>query len=336
MAHAKILFFIGKGGVGKTTCSVSTAVNLAENGRKVLVVSLDPAHNAGDVLNIPLSHRKTTVTSRLDAIEINLEHLIQQYLKRSSDTMRQIYKYLTVINLDKLLEIIRYSPGIEEYATLEALNEILAENVALYDVIVFDTAPTGLTLRVLALPSISLLWTEKLTDIRRKILSLRSSIEHIHGERVLKVGEIEEKLASSEHDDHTMQELLRYRTEIEQTRRILTNPDDTSVVAVLNAEEMPLVETQRAADTLHQFQIPLKLLVINKVWQFQEIPPAMEVKIQRQAEMIAKIRHLFAKYAVITTFWQPEEPHGVAQLQPFGAPITAFLEEQVWSQKNKS
>ena len=243
MKHAQIILFIGKGGVGKTTCSVATAVQLADRGKKVLLVSLDPAHNAGDALQQMLSAEKTSVTSELDALEINLEQLVNQYLAQTSKTMRHTYRHLTVMNLEKMFDVIRYSPGIEEHATLEALKDIIVREAGEYDAIIFDTAPTGLTLRVLALPSISMIWLEKLSHLRKKILGLRSSIAHIQGTQSMAVEGFEEPLAIDEEEDGTIQELYRYRQETQRILSVLTNPNLTSVVVVLNPEEMPFLET---------------------------------------------------------------------------------------------
>ena len=317
MSHAKVILFIGKGGVGKTTCAVATALNLSDGGYKVLLVSLDPAHNAGDALDIPLSKEKTTVTSALDAIEIDLEYLVKQYLKHTADTMKHLYRYLTVINLEKLLDVIRYSPGIEEYATLEALSDILAQESDRYDAIIFDTAPTGLTLRVLALPSISSLWVEKLTEMRKKILDLRSAVEHIHGERIFKIDGSEEKLPSHADADHVMKELQDYHSEIHQVQYILAEPNITSVAAVLNAEDMALFETQRAAETLKKFKIPLTLVIINKVLKLKHVPPEIELKLKRQNEMITKIHQSFPQQKIIEAVWQQEDPRGLEKLRNF-------------------
>lgn len=325
MKHAQILLFIGKGGVGKTTCSVTTAVHLADKGCKVLLVSLDPAHNAGDALDCSLNDQKTSVTPMLDALEIDLETLIQGYLKQTSEMMRHTYRYLTVINLEKFFEMIRYSPGIEEQATLEALKNIIFQEAYHYDVIVFDTAPTGLTLRVLALPSLSMLWTQKLTGLRKKILDLRSSIAHIHGEQYLTVEGVQEKLATSEDDDSTMRELRQYHTEIERIRKTLTNPNLTSVAAVLNAEEMPLLETERAAEALKKFQIPLKLLIVNKVLRFEQTPPEFMRKMQQQEAIIARASQVFPQQTLLQATWQQEEPRGLEKLRQFCPEAAEFF-----------
>jgi len=317
MKHAQILLFIGKGGVGKTTCSVTTAVHLADMGKRVLLVSLDPAHNAGDALDIPLSSAKTAITPTLDALEIDLEHLIKRYLDHTSAKMRQTYRYLTVFNLDKFFDVIRYSPGIEEHATLEAMQEILFEDAGHYDAIIFDTAPTGLTLRVLALPSISTLWVEKLSGIRKNILHLRSSIAKIHGPQFLQVEGVEEPLASEEKTDATMQELHKYHQDAQRIRQTLSNPNLTSVVAVLNPEDMPLFETIRAVDTLKKFQIPLKVLLVNKVLTLEDVPAELTRKIERQQEVLRKIRASFPKHPALELPLLSEDPRGLDKLRHF-------------------
>ena len=325
MAHAQNIFFIGKGGVGKTTCSVSTAVNLADLGKRVLLVSLDPAHNAGDALEVALSEKKVAITPTLDALEINVDRQIQRYLQRTAETLKHTYRYLTVINLDSLLDVIRHSPGIEEYATLEALHDIFAAEAAQYDMIIFDTAPTGLTLRVLALPSVSLLWIQKLSEIRKKILGLRSAVANIHGEQVFQIDGISETLATDTDTDQVMHELRRYRGEITHTQQILTDPNVTSVVAVLNAEDLPLLETQRVAETLQKFRIPLRLLIMNKILHFRQTPPEMETRLKKQHTLIQQTRRMFAEQTMIEAAWQPEEPRGLMRLRQFCPEVAEFF-----------
>ena len=139
----KVLFFIGKGGVGKTTTSAATSVTLAKKGYKTLIVSTDPAHNLGDVFMIKLNDKPKKIIENLYAMELDMEKLIQSYLKRLEENLKHMYKYLTVINLEKYFEVLSFSPGIEEYATLEAIKEILQEGNK-WDIIIFDTPPTDL------------------------------------------------------------------------------------------------------------------------------------------------------------------------------------------------
>jgi len=313
----RVLFFIGKGGVGKTTTSAAVATALAERGYKTLIVSLDPAHNLGDVLMEKLSDKPKKIIDNLYASELDMEKLIKDYLKHLEKNLKHMYRYLTVINLEKYFEVLSFSPGIEEYATLEAIREILQRGDE-WDVIVFDTPPTGLTLRVLALPKVSLVWVEKLIDLRKKILERRRMIEKIHGERKFVIDGEEYRLPSREEEDPVMKELLEYRREIEFVESIITNPDKTSVVAVMNPEMLPLYETERAYEALRKFRIPMRLVVVNKVIELEEDVPKLRVKMEAQRKVLGEIEKKFGDLDIVKVPMFEEEPRGLEWLRKVG------------------
>ncbi|WP_457741440.1 ArsA family ATPase [Thermococcus sp.] len=316
----RVLFVIGKGGVGKTTTSASIAVALAERGYKTLIVSLDPAHNLGDVLMEKLNDRPKRILDNLYASELDMEKLIKAYLKHLEKNLKNMYRYLTVINLEKYFEVLSYSPGIEEYATLEAIREILS-NGKEWDVIVFDTPPTGLTLRVLALPRISLIWADKLIEIRRKILQRRRAIAKIKGEEEYEIDGESFKLPKDEAEDPVMKELLQYRSEVQFVEDVITNPNKTSVVAVMNPEMLPLYETERAYESLKKFKVPLKLIVVNKVIQLKEDIPELRVKIEAQKKVLEQVEREFKGIDVTKLPMFAEEPRGLEWLRKIGGMI---------------
>jgi len=316
----RVLFVIGKGGVGKTTTSASIAVGLAERGYRTLIVSLDPAHNLGDVLMEKLKDKPKKITENLYASELDMEKLIKAYLKHLEKNLKNMYRYLTVINLEKYFEVLSYSPGIEEYATLEAIREILAKGEE-WDVIVFDTPPTGLTLRVLALPRISLIWADQLIDIRRKLLQRRRAIAKIKGEDEYEIAGEKFKLPNEEAEDPVMKELLQYREEVEFVERVLTDPDKTSVVAVMNPEMLPLYETERAYESLGKFNVPLRLIVVNKVIRLKDDIPELRVKMEAQRRVLEEVREKFKGIDLITLPMFAEEPRGIEWLRKLGGMI---------------
>ncbi|WP_297436303.1 ArsA family ATPase [Thermococcus sp.] len=313
----RVIFVIGKGGVGKTTTSASISIALAERGYKTLVVSLDPAHNLGDVFMEKLRDKPKKLSENLYASELDMEKLIEGYLKHLEKNLKNMYRYLTVINLEKYFEVLSYSPGIEEYATLEAVREILNEN-SQWDIIVFDTPPTGLTLRVLALPRISLIWTDKLIEIRRKILQRRNAVVKIKGEQTYNIDGREYRLPKEEGEDPVMKELLSYRSDVELVERIITDPEKTSVVAVMNPEMLPLYETERAAESLRKFKIPLNLVVVNKVITLREEIPELRVKMDAQKAVLSEIDRKFKGIEVMKIPMFAEEPRGLEWLRRLG------------------
>lgn len=316
----RVLFFIGKGGVGKTTSSAAVSVALAKKGYKTLIVSIDPAHNLGDVFEVKLNDKPKEIAENLYAMELDMEKLIKAYLKHLEENLKHMYRYLTVINLEKYFEVLSFSPGIEEYATLEAIREILQKGDE-WDVIVFDTPPTGLTLRVLALPEIALIWTEKLIEIRKKILEKRRAIENIQGERKFVIEGEEYKLPSKEEEDPVMKELKQYKAEINFVRNVVTNPKKTSVVAVMNPEMLPLYETERAYKALRKFKIPFNLVIVNKVIELEEEVPRIKVKMEAQRKVLRDIGEKFNGIDIVTVPMFEEEPRGLKWLEKVGGLI---------------
>src|SRR5664280_1282218 len=120
---------------------------------KTLVASIDPAHNLGDAFAIRLGDRITHVGDNLDAVEVNIEDMIRAYLDELSVKMKHTYSYMSAMNIDGYFDILKNSPGIEEYATMEAIKKFIA--LTEYDAVVFDTPPTGMTIRVLAMPRVA-------------------------------------------------------------------------------------------------------------------------------------------------------------------------------------
>lgn len=316
----RVLFFIGKGGVGKTTSSAAVSLALAKKGYKTLIVSIDPAHNLGDVFEVKLNDKPKEIAENLYAMELDMEKLIKAYLKHLEENLKHMYRYLTVINLEKYFEVLSFSPGIEEYATLEAIREILQKGDE-WDVIVFDTPPTGLTLRVLALPEIALIWTEKLIEIRKKILEKRRAIENIQGERKFVIEGEEYRLPSREEEDPVMKELKQYKAEISFVRNVVTNPKKTSVIAVMNPEMLPLYETERAYEALRKFKIPFNLIVVNKVIELEEEVPRIRVKMEAQRKVLGEIGEKFRGIDIVTVPMFEEEPRGLNWLEKVGGLI---------------
>jgi len=283
----KVYFFIGKGGVGKTTCAAAYSLILARQGLKTLIVSLDPAHNLGDVFGLELSEKPKEILDNLYGIEVDFNKMVQEHLKDLTDRIKDIYKYLKVLNLDKYIDVLRHSPGIEEYATLEKISEIIEFNFKerRYDTIIFDTPPTGLTIRIMALPSISLIWIRKLMELRMAILDRRRFLEEIYGEKLkAKIGNKELVMASTIEEDPVYKELRNLYKRVKFVNEIFTNPKITTTVMVVNPELLPVLEARRAYDFLKKIDIHVKAIIINKVLELEVIPKELNVKFAEQTK----------------------------------------------------
>jgi arsenite-transporting ATPase len=144
----KFIFFSGKGGVGKTSMACTTAVHYADKGLKTLIVTTDPASNLSDVFEQEIGHKITKINNieNLDAMEINPDKATQEYKERSLAPMRELFDD----ELIKIAEEQLSGPCTEEMASFDKFIDFMEEDT--YDVIVFDTAPTGHTIRLLELP----------------------------------------------------------------------------------------------------------------------------------------------------------------------------------------
>lgn len=146
------LFFTGKGGVGKTSISCATAIHLAEQGKRVLLVSTDPASNVGQVFNQTIGNAITPVTAvpDLSALEIDPQQAAEQYRARIVDPIKGLLPEEVVNSIREQLS----GACTTEIAAFDEFTGLLtdASLLARFDHIIFDTAPTGHTIRLLQLP----------------------------------------------------------------------------------------------------------------------------------------------------------------------------------------
>lgn len=155
------LFFTGKGGVGKTSLACATAVRLADSGKRVLLVSTDPASNVGQVFGQEIGHRVTAVADvpRLSALEVDPMEAAKAYRERVLNPVRDVMPADVVQSIEEQLS----GSCTTEIAAFDEFTDLLTNDAlrANYDHIVFDTAPTGHTIRMLELPGA---WSGYLRD----------------------------------------------------------------------------------------------------------------------------------------------------------------------------
>jgi arsenite-transporting ATPase len=285
----RVIFMTGKGGVGKSTLAAAAAWQLSQKQR-VLVVSLDPAHNLGDVFGIKLNERRHRVSASLFLQEIDLQKIAREYLQKEVNVLTSTYKYLQTLNLENYFSILKYSPGIEEYALLTSIEQVIHQEKT-FDTIMFDTPPTGLTLRFLALPRVTMTWIERLRRIREQILEKRYTICRLRGaldtaETVLKY-------------DPDEDEILRRLKNLQENYRTLTatlQRKETSFVLVFNPDVLSLRESERLIEGLKDLQLPLRLLVDNKVTeQNREIADSVEEAMRSLVPQVPLMRISLAR-----------------------------------------
>ena len=261
----KILFFGGKGGVGKTTVSAATAIARANEGTRVLLVSTDPAHNLGHLFDRPIGAQAVRITAGLDALELDPKSTVEAHMREVSSALYQLMPANQHGEIDKHMSLSRDAPGMQEAALLERIAEVVETGVEEYDLVIFDTAPSGHTARLMVLPQMMSAWTEGLIQRREKAdrfadivrgLGSDSSME----DKTIGGADQEEKQRESK----IRQILLRRRNKFVHLRDKIADPDLTSFVIVLAAERLPVLETIELHELLQQTGISVDCLVVNK------------------------------------------------------------------------
>jgi arsenite-transporting ATPase len=240
---ARLLLFGGKGGVGKTTTSTSTAVGLADSGLKVLLVSSDPAHSTSDSLGVQLGPTPTQVQGvpGLWGLELDPEARISDHIPKLTESLGPMLGGQDPeLNASEMV-----LPGLDEAMAFDELLKHL-ENPD-WDVIVFDTAPTGHTLRFLALPEIIEKWADKIIRMHRL------------------TGGIRALMFGAKEGEKMREELEKFRRRVLHVRRILCNPEVTRFTLVTIPEKMGVNETVRAHQSLSEFNLPVTGCVINRM-----------------------------------------------------------------------
>ena len=242
---------MGKGGVGKSTSSALYSVYLAEKGYKVLMVSLDPAHNQSDIFKKSFSDKPMKVNNAFSVIEIDQEKWIKVYLKGIQRQISRTYAYLTAFNLESYFKVIKHSPGLEEYALILAFKHI-QNDFSNYDYLIFDMPPTALGLKFFNLPVLSLTWIEQLFTLRQEIIKKREIITKI-------------KIAKKEIErDKVLNKINEMKNEFQTLKNIFENNDKTKIQLVLNPDELSFAESMRIFESLKDINIPVNQIVYNK------------------------------------------------------------------------
>lgn len=286
----RYLFFTGTGGVGKTTTASATAVSLADEGRRVLLVGTDPASNLDEVLGVTAGHTPVAVprVPRLDVMNIDPSAAAAEYREKVIGPYRDT---LPAVALTRIEEQLSGACTVEIAAFNEFVTLLTDEQVTdRYAHVVFDTAPTGHTLRLLSLPSA---WSDFL-------------VANPQGASC--IGPLAELGAQQE----------RYA----RAMRMLADGERTTVVLVTRPEAGPVGEAERASAELHELGIARQRLVVNGVFRATRLDDPLALAWQRRGEDVLDDLppHLSALTGTEHVPLLPSLPVGVAGLRAVTAP----------------
>ena len=273
---AKIIFYGGKGGVGKTTCSTANSINYAEKGLKTLLVSTDPAHSISDVLGMDIGRSIVRIRENLDGLEIDPEYEAELYIEKIRANMKTILSNVIVEEINSQLDAAMVSPGTHESALFDKISDIIIDKYDDYDIIIFDTAPTGHTLRILTLPDLLEGWMGSLAKKRKSIVNMNKMVTRKYDEK-----------------DPVLEILEHRQKRFGEIKKIFNNTNNVRIRFVLNAEKLPIEETKKALKMLKQFDIPVDTLVINRIMPDDIGAEFWEKKRKQEQEYLKEIEMEF-------------------------------------------
>jgi arsenite/tail-anchored protein-transporting ATPase len=289
----RVLFFGGKGGVGKTTCASAMALTASRAGKRVLLVSTDPAHSTSDMFERAIGPEPVELLPNLHGLEIDGEFESQRYVANVKEQIRGLFGHHILKEATRQIDLAASMPGAEEMALFDRIGGLIRGEDERFDLIVFDTAPTGHTLRLIRMPELMEAWIRALSKSRRAMLGI-------------------------EQDDATDPVMLKLADRLENLREFrarLLSPRISAFVLVLVAERLPIEETARAIDQLTDAGVTIGGLVVNRVLPESSPDPFLRSRHDQEVIYLDEIEKRFTRYARVRVPQLPSDVHGITTLE---------------------
>ena len=292
------IFVGGKGGVGKTTTASSLGILLAKHRESVLIISTDPAHNLSDAFNQKLGSSPTQIEG--------IPNLFGMEIKPNINPENIDFPDMFGVAPDEnskglIADIVNSIPGIDEAMSFSEM----MKNVQTmpFSLIVFDTAPTGHTLRLLNFPTILDKGLSRIVALKQNLGTLVSQISTLMGKNNVDAVY-----------NNVFDKMEQLKLVIEEINRQFKDPNLTTFVAVCIPEFLSMYETDRLVTELMKFEIDIGHIVINQVL-FPEDDCRMCIARQKmQNKYITQIREMFDDFHIVLNPLLDEEVRGVERL----------------------
>jgi arsenite/tail-anchored protein-transporting ATPase len=282
----RYIMFGGKGGLGKTTFSAATAYWLAQQGKKVLVFSVDPQASLSDIFQQDIFGKgPVKIMENLWAQEIDADQHIKAYQNEIRQKILDMYGFEKVPDeIEQYIQAASAEPAMEESAIFDAVVDIVVGGE--YDYYIYDLVPLGHALYYLSMAKVYDEWINKITKLREEMREYEEMVSRLKREK-----ETEE--------DQILTELQYIRTRINASSSILTDREKTGFFFVVIPEEMILIDTSKAAELFAKFDVPIMGYVVNRVVPRellqQNIPPYLKNRIEMQDKYLKQIEEMFGK-----------------------------------------
>jgi arsenite/tail-anchored protein-transporting ATPase len=306
----RTILYTGKGGVGKTSVAAATALRAASSGRKVLVMSTDPAHSLSDAFDVEVGPGPREIAPGLWAQETDYTAMLE-------DSWAEIQAYITTVfewqGANTLAaEELALLPGMDELFGLLMLRRHHREDD--YDALIVDAAPTGETLKLLSLPDQLSWYIEKIFPIQRRAAKLvrpfasrARSLPPFPEDSVFAAGK-------------------RFYEAIARVEEILTDRENASVRLVVNAEKMVIAEARRAYTYLNLYDYGVDAVVVNRLLPDEVSDPYFARWREAQAEHLQTIQSSFSPIPILRARLFDREMYGLEALDELAEDVFEGIE----------
>ena len=281
----RYVMFGGKGGLGKTTFSAATAFWLAQQGKKVLVFSVDPQASLSDIFQQDIFGKgPVKIMDNLWAQEIDADSHIKAYQDEIRHKILDMYGLEEVPQeIEDYIQAASAEPAMEESAIFDSVVDIVVQGD--YDYYIYDLVPLGHALYYLSMAKVYDEWIGKITRLREEMREYEEVAARIRRQK-----EVDE--------DQILSELQYIRGRINSASRILTDRERTAFFFVVVPEPMILLDTRKAAELFAKFDVPVGGYVVNRVLPAElareaNVPAYLRHRMELQGEQLEEIRRTF-------------------------------------------
>jgi arsenite/tail-anchored protein-transporting ATPase len=295
----RTILYTGKGGVGKTSVAAATALKAAGNGKKVLVMSTDPAHSLSDAFDAPIGPDPKKMATGVWAQEMDHTSMIEENWAQIQSYISTVFEWQGANTL--AAEELAMLPGMDELFGLLMVRRHHQEDA--YDALIVDAAPTGETLKLLSLPDQMNWYVEKILPIQRRAAKLvrpfanrTKSLPPFPQDSVFAAGQ-------------------KFYEAIAGVEEILTDRREASVRLVVNAEKMVVAEARRAYTYLNLYDYGVDAIVVNRLLPDTVTDPYFDQWREAQGRHMASIEESFSPIPILTARLFDREMFGLGALE---------------------
>ncbi len=296
----RLIMIGGKGGVGKTTCASAIALHFSLQGKKTLIISSDPTPSLSDIFEMEIGDQETSINhaDNLYGIEVSSEVVLKKWKERFGPEIYEIVSSFASVDYD-FVDYIGGAPGIEEEYMLNYILELVESGQ--YDLVVWDTAPAGHTLRLLHLPQIFLKHLEAATKF---YMNLYSYLEKLKETVKLKKGK------------RSLLEIISGWEDLaEKVVNFIRDPQKSEFIIVTIPEALGVKQTERIIKDFDEYQLKVNHLIVNYVIQEADCE-FHKIRSEMQQNYIKILKNQYShRIKLIETPLFPQEIKGVEKIK---------------------